>query len=382
MSESPQRHILVLGGVARSLVNFRGPLIREMVKRGYKVTAASGERNEEVARTLAEWGVTYKPVPLGRAGLNPLADLMTLQALYQLMRRLKPDVVLAYTIKPVVYGMLAARMAGVPRRVAMITGLGYAFTEGKELKRRVARLVAMNAYRVSLRFAERVVFQNPDDRRLFVDVGLVQKEKAAEVAGSGVDLEHYKPMPLPDGPITFLMISRLLVDKGVREFAEAAKIVKNTQTDARFVLVGTLDANPTAIRAGEMEAWQNAGLIDWRGTVGDVRPLLSGCHVYVLPSYREGMPRTVLEAMASGRAIVTTDEPGCRETVDPGRNGLLVPSRDPAELAQALLYLAQDRDFVATAGEASLVLARARFDVSRINEALVALVEDAQPGKE
>lgn len=371
-------HILVLGNAARSLVNFRGPLIREMLGRGHRVTAASGEPDRSAAATLAQWGAAYEAVPLGRTGLNPFADLATFLALVRLMRRVRPDVLFAHTIKPVVYGLLAARAAGVPRRVAMITGLGYAFGDGQEAKRRLARSMGALGYRSALRLAERVIFQNPDDRVLFVQRGLVSARKAVEVAGSGVDLAHYAPAPLPDGPVTFLMVARLLADKGVREFAAAARIVRQAHPQARFVLVGPPDPNPAAIGVEELEAWQREGAISWAGALDDVRPALAACHVFVLPSYyREGLPRSILEAMATGRAIITTDAPGCRETVVAGQNGLLVPPRDAPALAEAMLRLAADRAFVAAAGQASLALARETFDVAKVNAEILEVVENA-----
>lgn len=370
------KHILILSNAARTLVRFRGHLIRELVARGYRVTAAAGESDEAVTRTLAGWGVVCRPVHLGRTGMNPLADLGAVAALVRLMQRERPDIFFGYTTKPVVYGTLAARLAGVPRRIAMITGLGYAFTEGTEVKRRLAHAIAQAGYRLSLRFADGVIFQNPDDRAYFLEHRLVaDPERAALVAGSGVDLAHYAPAPLPDGPATFLMIARLLRDKGVREFAEAARVVKQAHPDARFVLVGRLDSNPAAVQRAELDAWVREAIVEYRGELADVRPEITGCHVYVLPSYREGMPRTVLEALATGRAIITTDVPGCRETVLESSNGVLVPPRNSKALASAMRRFAEDRGLVAAAGAASLALARERFDVNRVNAAMLTVIE-------
>jgi glycosyltransferase involved in cell wall biosynthesis len=372
------KHILILSNAARTLVRFRGHLIQELVGRGHRVTAAAGESDEAVERTLTGWGVEYRPVNLGRTGMNPLADLSALAALVRLMRSVRPDIFFCYTIKPVVYGLLAARLAGVPRRIALITGLGYAFTEGAEAKRRFARRIAQSGYRLSLRFADRVIFQNPDDRAYFLEHGLIgNPQVAALVAGSGVDLAHYAPAPLPDGPVTFLMIARLLRDKGVGEFAEAARVMKRTHPETRYVMVGPLDSNPAAVQPSELEAWGREGIVEYRGALADVRPEIAGCHVFVLPSYyREGMPRTLLEAAAMGRAIITTDLPGCRETVVEGNNGLLVPPRDPDALAEAMRRFAEDRAYVAAAGAASLALARERFDVTKVNAEMVKVIED------
>jgi glycosyltransferase involved in cell wall biosynthesis len=369
-------HILILSNAARTLIRFRGHLIKDLLTRGYRVTACAAEEDEEVARILSEWGVEFLPVRLGRTGMNPLADLGALRELVSLIRRLRPDVFFGYTIKPVIYGLLAAKICGVPRRIAMITGLGYAFTEGPGTKRKIARIVAKSAYRFALLFSDRVIFQNSDDQKSFMKSGLVRgPAQTAVVAGSGVDLSHYAPAPLPDGPVQFLMIARLLHDKGVREFAEAARFVKRKYSSARFVLVGRYDSNPAAIQAAEVNTWIREGILVHRGELTDVRPEIAACHVYVLPSYREGMPRTVLEALAMGRAIITTDVPGCRETVEDGKNGILVPPRDSAALATAMIRCADDRRFVAIAGEQSLALARARFDVNAVNAAIIAIIE-------
>lgn len=369
------KHVLILSNAARTLVRFRGHLIRNLVGRGHRVTAAAAESDQSVERTLSEWDVSYRPVQLGRTGMNPFADMGALAALVSLMKRERPDIFFGYTIKPIVYGLLAARLAGVPRRIVMVTGLGYAFTEGAGIKRQLARRIARAAYRLSLRFADCVIFQNPDDRAYFLENGLVAgAERTALVSGSGVDLAHYAPAALPHGPVTFLMIARLLADKGVREFVEAARILKPAHPEARFVIVGRRDTNPAAVQPIEIEAWVREG-IEYRGALADVRPAIGGCHVYVLPSYREGMPRTVLEAAAMGRAIVTTDVPGCRETVMEGKNGLLVPARDAEALAGAMRQFARDPDFVATAGAASLALARERFDVEIVNAAMMKVIE-------
>jgi glycosyltransferase involved in cell wall biosynthesis len=371
-----RRHVLVIGGAAHSLVNFRGPLIRELRARGFRVTAAAGDEDKETSAILSAWGVDFVPLRLGRTGMNPIADIAAIGALSALMRRISPDVFFGYTIKPVIYGLLAARLAGVPRRIAMITGLGYAFTDGPEAKRRFARAVAVSSYRLSLRFADRVIFQNADDRAFFLNHGLVRwPDQTALVAGSGVDLDHYVPAPLPNEPVTFLMIARLLRDKGLHEYVEAARQVKRQQPGARFVLVGPADSNPAAVNLAEVEAWMREGIIDYRGEVRDVRPEIAACHVYVLPSYREGMPRTVLEAMAMGRAIITTDVPGCRETVIAGENGLLVPPRNADALAEAMTQLTAHRSSVAAAGSASLSLCRAKFDSRTVASLTAALIE-------
>ena len=334
---SVPKHVMIMGGLAQSLTNFRGPLIQKLLGQGHRVTAVAGNDDDKVRKTLNGWGAEFTSVGLVRAGMNPLADVGTLLNLHQLMTRKRPDVYLGYTIKPVIYGLVAARRAGVPRRIAMITGLGYAFTDGLEWKRAIAHVIARTAYKLSLKMADKVIFQNPDDEEYFLERNLVSSRKqTALVNGSGVDLDHFTPAAFPGGPISFLMIARLLRDKGVLEYVEAARMVKRQHPDARFVLAGPLDPNPSAIQEKDVMSWVKEGIIEYRGEVQDVRPEIANCHVYVLPSYREGTPRTVLEAMAMGRPIITTDVPGCRQTIEDGCSGFLVNPRNGKDIAQAM----------------------------------------------
>lgn len=383
MSESgartatPQPVALVVGGVASSLLEFRGALLDEMVGRGWRVVAAAPEAEPETVAALTRRGISFVPLPLARSGMNPFADLATLRTLLALMRRLKPDIFFGYTIKAAAYGLIAARLGRVPRRVVMITGVGYALTDGIGARRWLARLVTTTILRLSLPFAHLAIFQNPDDLELFVRRRLIRPEWTAQVSGSGVDLARFAPVPSPVPPITFLMIARLLVDKGLHEYAEAARLVKRTHPEARFVLVGPVDPSPAAVKQSVIEGWVREGLIEFRGELRDVRPEIAACHVYVLPSYREGMPRTVLEAMAMGRPIITTDVPGCRDAVVDALNGLLVPARDAPALAGACRRMIDDPEFMRRAGARSLEICRQRFDAELVAQATFALIAGA-----
>lgn len=360
--------VLILGGYAPSLLNFRGALIGDLVARGCRVLACAPDMTPETGAGLEALGAEVRDVPLGRTGTNPLADLATYRALRRLFRETQPDVVLAYTAKPVIYGMMAARAVGVPRRVALITGLGYAFTDGGGLKRRVLRALLSMLYRRGLKGADVVVFQNPDDRAEFRAMGLVGPDRETiTVAGSGVDLDHFAAAPVPDGPPVFLMIARLIRDKGIAEYLDAAARIKARHPDADCRLLGPLDPNPAGFSAADLKALESRGTIRYLGETSDVRPHLAAATVFVLPSYREGTPRTVLEAMATGRAVITTDVPGCRETVVPGDNGLIVPPRDPAALAQAMERFMTQPDLAITMGARGRAMAEARFDVRRVN---------------
>lgn len=359
---------MVVGAQPEYLTNLRGPLIRELVAAGHRVTAVGAAEHASVREKLESWGAHYRVVPIQRAGLNPIADLRAIAGLYALFRRERPDVVFAYTVKPVVYGLPMAWLAGVRRRFAMIAGRGYAFMEGAEFKRRLARTLASAAYRIGLSATQAVAFQNEDDLALFRERKILPKSlKTIRIFGSGVDLDHYTASPPPEGPPTFLMIARLLRDKGVPEYAAAARIVRRTRADARFLLVGPYDHSPNGLKPAEVEGWVADGLIDYAGEADDVRPWLARAHVYVLPSkYGEGVPRSVLEALSTGRAVITTDAPGCRDTVVDG-SGYLVRPGDVDDLAAAMLRATEDPAGTAAMGKAGLELARRRFDVRAVN---------------
>lgn len=376
---------LILASFAASLRNFRGPLISALLAAGHEVHAVAPGllHDSDTLNWLMERGVICHDVPLSRAGLNPLADLRAMLALRGLMRRLKPDVFIGYTAKPVIWGLIAARLARVPQRVALITGLGYAFTDSAGGLRGLMRLVLSGLYRTALRRATLIFFQNPDDRADFQRMGLIPPQVPVRlVAGSGIDLDHFPIQPLPPGPVRFLLIARLLADKGIREYVAAARLVREDWPGAEFHLIGGTDPNPAGIAEAEVTAWHKDGDVIWHGHLSDVRPLLAQAHVYVLPSYREGTPRTVLEAMATGRAIITTDAPGCRQTVAEGETGFLVPVRDARALAAAMTRFLQEPALIARFGAAGRQRAEAVFDVDRVNaQMLQAMGLDAARGQ-
>ncbi len=371
--------LVMLASHAPSLVNFRGPLIAELIRRGWRVTAVAPDFDEATRSALTALGAHCADVPMGRTGMNPLSDLAYRKSLIALFKREQPDVLLAYTIKPIIWGLLAARAVGIRRCIALITGLGYAFTDGVKggLTRVVAGAMASNLYRLALGRADRVLFQNPDDRDLFLERGLLRdRGQIAVVDGSGVDLAHYPPAPLPAEP-NFLMIGRLLGAKGVREYAAAALALKARFPQARFQLVGWRDPGPDTVGEDELKSWIDGG-IEHLGRLADVRPAIAAARIYVLPSYREGTPRSVLEAMAMGRPVITTDAPGCRETVVDGVNGLLVPPGNAVALEAAMERLLLEPELAEAMGRASLDRVRARYDIHRVNAQILAAVSDGQ----
>jgi len=303
--------------------------------------------------------------------MNPIKDLTLLFALRKLMRKIGADYVLGYTIKPVIYGSLAAWIAGVKHRFALITGLGYAFTGEASGLRKVLRILIQQLYRFSLSRNRLVFFQNPDDEALFRQLSLLKPAIPSSVVnGSGVDVTEYTVAAMPGTP-SFLLIARLLGDKGVREYVQAAALVKQRYPEVTFRLVGWIDDNPDAISRAELDAWITAGTIDFLGKLSDVRPAISNSSVYVLPSYREGTPRTVLEAMAMGRAVITTDAPGCRETVVDGDNGYLVPVQDVSALAAAMIKLVESPARVTAMGARSRQMAEDKYDVHKVNAVML-----------
>ena len=366
--------VVVVASLAFSLVNFRGALLAAMAAAGHEVIACAPEEDAAVRAALARIGVRYERIPMERAGLGLKADLATLRALDRLLRAERPDVLLAYTQKPIVYGGLASRIVKGSRFYAMVSGLGYVFTESGSLRRRLLRFLVSRLYGFAIRHARAVFVFNRDDKAEMLRHHIVRPDHAViQVAGSGVDLAHYPHQPVPEGPPVFLLIARLLRDKGLAEYAEAARAVRARYPGCRFRLLGPIDPNPSGISLGELNAWRDEGVIDYLGETRDVRPHLARSSVFVLPSwYREGLPRTILEAMATGRAIITTDAPGCRETVIVGENGFLVPVRDGGAVAEAAMRFAEDHALAARMGRRSRELAEAHFSVERVNRLLLA----------
>ncbi len=309
-----------------------------------------------------------------RTGLNPLADLTALRHLYCLCKQVQPEFVLGYTVKPVVYGILAAWLARVPKRVALITGLGIAFTlDGQRgFKQRVTSALVPWLYKTALRRASLVFFQNPDNQRTFINKKIIAANTPQVVVnGSGVDLEHYALAPLPGKPV-FLLIARLLDSKGVRVYASAAQVIRKHYPEVVFKIVGAIDVNPDAITRRELDDWQADGMIEYLGRMDDVRPAIASSQVFVLPSwYPEGVPRTILEAMSMGRPIITTDAPGCRETVVDGENGYLVPVRSVDGLVQAMEKFIRNPELANSMGARSRQIAIEKYDVHKVNAVML-----------
>ena len=363
--------VVVIGAFAESLVNFRGDLIKSLVAAGHEVSAMAGHSDDATRLRIETLGASFRSYPVQRNGMNPISDLTTFLALRAAFIDLKPDIVLSYTIKPVIWGGMAMRSLGSTAWFyALITGLGLAFQPGGIKQKLITGLVT-RLYRWSLIRATKVIFQNQDNRQVFEDRQIVEAERCVVVSGSGVNLDHFGLSPLPQGKVVFLSIARLLGAKGLREYAQAAKIVRERYPNADFYLVGPEDPSPDNIPLSEVVTWKSSGVLQYFGETKDVRPFIEQSNVYVLPSYYEGMPRTVLEAMAMGRPIITTDVPGCRETVVDGDNGFLVPVKDVDALAAAMEKFILKPELIGKMGKRSRAIAEEKYDVHKVNKVII-----------
>lgn len=361
--------VAVLSRCAWTMYNFRRHLIRSLVARGVDAIAA-GAGGDGYEAKVESLGVPFVSVPLSARHANPLQELRLFLGLYRLCRSFRPQVVHAFTIKPVIFGTLAAAAARVPVRVVTITGLGYVFTSSGF----VVRMLTMGLYRVALHFAHCVYFQNTVDRDIFLEHKLVSYEKVRMIAGSGVDTETFFPQltsKMAPG-LTFVMVARVLREKGVCEFFEAAKIVRAVCSDVRIVLVGGVDLrNPTSLTEEQARQSADENGVVWVGQVDDVRPYLADADVVVLPSYREGTPMSLLEAAAMAKPIVTTDVPGCTEVVQQGINGYLVKAGDSQSLASGMLECIRHPERLHEMGIAGQRMIESRFDANRISSQIL-----------
>jgi glycosyltransferase involved in cell wall biosynthesis len=362
---------------APTIPNFRGPFIRELVSRGVTVYAFAPDYDETTRAAVAALGAVPMDYSMSATGMNPVMDILDLFRLSAQLRRLKLYATFAYTTKPVIYATLAARFAGVANRFAMVEGAGYVFTDDENLsfRRHFLRAVVTLLLRIGLSQVRRVFLLNPDDRDLFVDKRMVIPEKIELLNGIGLDLNHFYLAPPVPAPVTFISVARLLREKGVYEYIEAARRVKAGYPGVRFVLLGNVHPNPGSFTEAEVKALVSEGVVEWPGQVSDVRPWIAQSSVFVLPSYREGLPRSTQEAMAMGRPVITTDVPGCRETVEDGVNGFLVPVRNPDALAAAMIRFIEQPSLIASMGAASRRMAERNFDVHKINAQILALMD-------
>ncbi|HGF7147560.1 TPA: glycosyltransferase family 4 protein [Vibrio cholerae] len=358
------------------LLIFRRDLIKYLVKQGHTVYAFALDYSPEAKAAVVALGAIPVDYTLSKTGVNPIRDLKDTLALAKKLKAIQPDVVFSFFVKPSIYGTLAAKLASVPRRIAMLEGLGYIHTlnkSGFSLKKRLLQLVHGCLCTIGYAFADKVLFLNPDDPDDLAKKSLVNREKFQVLGPIGLDLDAYPYKQITTfEPIRFIFIARLLAEKGIFEYLQAARLVKKIHPNAEFIVLGGLDPdNPAALSSAQLDEVIDEGIITYPGHVTNVSEWIANAHVFVLPSfYREGVPRSTQEAMAIGRAVITTDVPGCRETVIDGVNGFVVPPFNSALLAEKMLYLIEHPEEIQRMGDESYRVATERFDVHKINPVL------------
>ncbi len=368
--------IILIGTTAASVLNFRSDLISALISKGFTVYAMSIDycdvTREQVSR-MGAFPVDYK---FSRAGLNPVANLLDTLTLSKIIKTISPNIVFSYFSKPVVFGTLAAKLAGVSRCIGMIEGLGYTFTDCPSrlnVKKVVIRRVQVLLYWFAFRFLERLIFLNKDDPKDLLGKYKLKAKNVSVLGGIGLDLQNYPYTKPPAAPISFIFVGRLLAEKGICEFVSAARLIKLEYPDVKFHVLGGVDeSNPGGLSYQELDELVRTGTVTYPGYVTDVRDWLNRSSVFVLPSYyREGVPRSTQEAMAVGRAVITTDMPGCRETVVDGVNGFMVPPRSVPDLVEKMRYFVENPAQIEIMGLESLAMAKIKFNVEEINARLI-----------
>lgn len=361
--------IIIAASSGKSLIDFRGSLIKDIVNKGHEVYCISCENDNSIKEKISYLGASYVYVPMSRTGTNPIQDIKTIISFKKVIEEINPDMYFAYMSKPIAYGGMAAKMCKVPEINVLVSGLEIAFYSNG-IKNAIVRFILKYLFNNVHKSCRNIFFQNPDDMNTFLDMKIAKKEQAVLVNGSGVDMRIFKRQPFPD-KVTILMVARLVWSKGIREYISAAKMVKERYPNARFMLVGGLDTNPESLSKKELDENIQSSVIEYYGYAEDVREFLNQCSVFVLPSYHEGTPRSVLEAMATGRPIITTDAPGCRETVIDGKNGFLVPIKDSDKLAEKIIWTIEHRQEAEIMGEESFRICQEKFEVNKVNEKIL-----------
>jgi len=371
--------IILIGTVASSFYGFRADLIRTFLKKGHQVYAFTSEYTAEDLIKIEKLGATPITYTLNRGGLNPFADIIATCQLSKKIKAINPDLVFSYFSKPVIFGTLAAKLAKVPRIIGMLEGLGYTFTEqpeGLSKKTQLIKKIQVFLYKIALPQLDQLIFLNPDDPKDLLEKHAIQvkKVKVEVLGGIGLNLEDYPFQALNNihSPVKFLFIGRLLKEKGIHEFVQAVKLVKKKYPDTQFTVLGAIDQhNLGALQQTELDTLISSHIIQYPGHVSNIKDWIVDSHVFVLPSYREGVPRSTQEAMAIGRAVITTDVPGCRETVIDGVNGFLVPKWNPEALAEKMIYFIEHPEQIRLMGAESYKLAVNKFDAKKVNQRLI-----------
>ena len=368
--------VIMVGTVASSFYGFRADLIRALLKKGHQVYAFTSEYTTEDLKKIENLGATPVIYTLNRGGLNPLADMIATYQLSNKIKAINPDLVFSYFSKPVIFGTLAAKLAQVPRVIGMLEGLGYTFTEqpeGLSKKTQLIKKIQVFLYKIALPQLDQIIFLNPDDPKDLLEKYAINVKNVEVLGGIGLNLDHYKYSENFNSNISFIFIARLLAEKGIHDYIKAAKIVKEKYPSVKFTVLGAIDKEALgSLKEEELENLVKTNIIEYPGHVSNVSEWIENSSVFVLPSYyREGVPRSTQEAMAIGRAIITTDVPGCRETVVDGVNGFLVPKWNPEALAEKMIYFIEHPEQVRLMGAESYKIAVEKFDAEKVNQRLV-----------
>tara|TARA_B100001250_G_C19807134_1_gene793903 strand:+ start:182 stop:1306 length:1125 start_codon:yes stop_codon:yes gene_type:complete len=372
-------NFLIIASYPKSIYKFRGDLIRELKAKGFNVHIAAPfediDSNKSYIKNLEQLEVSLHSYPLNRRGLNLFQDLKSILSLCKIVFKISPDYVLSYTIKPVIYGTILSFIMRVPNRLALLTGLGSIFVNHKDLKDKYSKKIVTFLYKISLKLSTKIIFQNKDDKDLFVSLKIIQEDNRSYIVnGSGVNLNFYKKAPFPYS-LRFLFIGRFLKSKGLMEYIEAAKIINSKNKNIKFAIAGSVEEGGDAISFNKIDILIKEGIIENLGYLDDVRPAIENSSVFVLPSYREGTPRSVLEAMAMGRAIITTKAPGCIETVEDGYNGYLTNVGSVGDIVKAIESFEEDPSLIDKMGRNSIKLVREKYDVKIINKNMIDIMD-------
>ena len=362
-----RKTIAVLSSHTPSLFWFRTDMMKEFMNRSYDVYALGNEEEKKWKEKFSELGIVYQQILVSRNGVNPLQDKKSLASIKEKLKTIKPEKIFTFQAKTVIYGTIAANSLGITEVYPLIAGMGSAFLSNS-LKTRLIRLIMTTLYKRSMKKCPVVFFQNHDDEQIFRNCGIIQKQKVVMLHGSGVNTKKFQLLPLPQKP-AFLCISRLIRDKGVNEYLEACRRIKQKYPHVRCLLVGPYDTNPSALKPEDLQPYIDVG-IEYFGEQDDVRPFIEQCSVFVLPSYREGTPKTNLEAMACGRAVITTDAPGCKETVVDGENGFLVPVRNVDAVFNKMQWFIENSKEAETMGAKGRAMVEELFDVNKVNDSI------------
>lgn len=365
----------------KDLTKSRSYIIRAFLNRGDEVYILCCGFTPEQREFISNLGAVPKDYKMDRNGLNPIENIQSISGLIKILKELKPEIVFSYGNKPVIYGLLAARAAKVPKRFSLVVGLGIIFSEvgQKSFKNRMTKQVMKTLYWLSLRHANKIFFQNPDDIEMFLRYGLFKKDQPVLVNGTGVDLSIYKTDTIHKSPITFTMATRLLYSKGVYEFIEAARKIRSKYKDKEilFTMLGRpQEGNPDSVPIKDLQKAHDEGIIYWPGHVENVKEWLEKASVFVFPTlYREGTPRCVLEALAMSLPVITTDMPGCREAVKTGKNGFLVKPGDAVSLADAMEQFILHPNLIKEMGEKSKEMAIEKYDIHKVNKFMLSVIQ-------